>query len=65
MIGKRRRKRQDEFEMFGSDFLDEESETDFDPIFDPSVEFYPQPYCRIVEGNINILVVILCCGVCR
>ncbi len=47
ILGKRRKRQSgDEFNMFEDDFGD-----DFE-IFDPSVAFYPNPYCRIVEGKL-------------
>ena len=44
-LGKKRRKRQDFFSDFDNNFVDDIVETD------PSVEFYPKPYCDIVESK--------------
>lgn len=49
LLGKRRKR------SFGDEdypFFTEEFDSHFQDL-DPSAEFYPQPYCSVVEGDIN------------
>lgn len=50
ILGQKRKKREDEFfSQFEDEFIEE---NDFQET-DPSVEFYPSPYCSLVEGNFS------------
>ncbi len=55
-FGKKRRKRaasKDGEEFFDDgDFFEDDGFSDDVPLFDPTVEYYPEPFCDIVESRI-------------
>ena len=48
LLERRRRKRQDEFDMFDDILENEENDTESDPSVGAS---YPKPYCNCVESK--------------
>ena len=58
MVTKRRRRNVAEDEFFNDSF-DEMDNEDFIKEYDPSVDLYPQPYCNIVESELDFTIQVI------